>query len=187
MKVHDLQLFLKSLAQPLTSAGGKKVADDLERAADGFNQFKDMSITEFCSFLDKANHFVTTGELPRTGGRSRTGARPAQGLSPEELRQKTQRLMELYERALDPDFSYDAVKQEIASLANLKVEELKQMARELNLTRSFRKKADILDALERMITERRASHERTQFRGAEEPASAPSPEGQPPVESAANR
>jgi hypothetical protein len=168
MKVHDLQLFLKSLAHPLTSAGGKKVADDLERAADGLNQFKDMSITDFCGFLDKANHFVSTGQLPPSGrGRS---ARPARASNEEDVRRKTQRLMELYEKALDPDFSYDAVKQEIKDLDHLKVEELKQMARELNITRSFRRKGDILDALERKITERRASQERTQFRPGEEPS-----------------
>jgi hypothetical protein len=167
MKVHDLQLFLKSLAQPLTSSGGKKVAEDLERAADGLNQFKEMTITDFCGFLDKANHFVTTGQLPPTGGRSRTQPKVS---NPEDVRRKAQRLMELYERALDQDFSYDAVKQEIKELASLKVDELKQIAREMNITKGFRRKGDVLDALERKITDRRASQERTQFRPGDETA-----------------
>lgn len=178
MKVHDLQQFIRALAQPLTVAGAKKVADDLVRAADGLNQFQEMTIVDFCSFLDKANHFVTTGELPRSGKRPA----PRRGGSEEEVRQKAQRLMELYERAIDADFSYDNVKQEVRALANLRVDDLKQIARELNMTRSFRKKEDILDALERHITERRATHERTQFRaptdGARpEPAAAAPAEG----------
>jgi hypothetical protein len=161
MKVHDLQQFLRSLAQPLTAAGGKKVADDLERAAGGFEQFRDMSITDFCNFLDKANHFVTTGALPKSG---RGAPRKAAGLSEEELRQKTQRLMEMYEKALDADFSYEQVKEEVKGLDKLTVGALKQIAKEMGINRSFRKKADVLDALERKITERRASHERNQFR-----------------------
>jgi hypothetical protein len=175
MKVHDLQQFLRSLALPLTSAGGKKAADDLEKAAEGLNLFRDMSIPEFAGFLDKANHFVTTGELPLTGGRPRAGAKKAPENNAEELRQKTQRLMEMYEKALDPDFSYDAVKQEIKNLNSLKFDELKQIARDLNLAKSFRRKADVLDALERRITERRATHERNQFRPTSEEPAAPSP------------
>jgi hypothetical protein len=167
MKVHDLQQFIKALTQPLTAAGGKKAADDLQRAADGLNQFQDMTIVDFCSFLDRANHLVTTGELPKS---SRRPAAPKTVVSAEQIQQKTQRLAELYERALDPDFSYDAVKQEVRGLANLKVDELKQIARDLNITRAFRKKDDILDALERRITERRATQERTQFRPPEETA-----------------
>jgi len=175
MKVHDLQQFLKSLAQPLTAAGGSKVAADLERAADGLDQFRDMSVADFCGFLDKANHFVTTGELPKTGSRSRAKPRVDDA---EELRQKTQRLMELYEKALDSDFSYDAVKQEVRGMSNLTVGQLKQIARELDLTRSFRRKDDVLDALERKITERRATHERNQFRPGETP-STPEPAAMP--------
>jgi hypothetical protein len=170
MKVQELQQFINSLAQPLASGGATQIAKDLERAAAGLTQFNDMTIVEFCGFLDKANHFVTTGALPKRG--SRSGASRAQASNPEEIRQKTQRLMELYERALDAEFSFDGVKQEVRGLANLKVEELKQIAREMGLNRSFRKKDDILDALERRITERRATQDRSQGRPGEEPAQA---------------
>src|SRR4051812_23478638 len=114
MKVTDLQQFLRSLAQPLTSAGGKKAADDLDRAAGGLDPFREMSVPEFADFLARADHLVRTGELPTTGGRSRGSRSSAPKVSSEQkVKDATQRVMALVERASGDDFNHATVRQEI--------------------------------------------------------------------------
>ena len=57
------------------------------------------------------------------------------------MRQKTHALMEMYEKLLDPDFSYDAVKEEIKSLSHLQGREPKtDCPRPEPHTKSFRRK-----------------------------------------------
>lgn len=150
MNVNELQQFLRSLAQPLTLAGGKKLADDLERAAAGMEHVREMSITEFADFLERAEHLVRTGELPPSGKASRASRAPKAG-SEERVKEASQRLASMIERASDDDFEFENARIEIQALNSLTIGELHQVAQELNITRKFRTKNDLLEALERLV------------------------------------
>jgi hypothetical protein len=147
MKVQELQQFLRSLAQPLEAAGGKRIGDDLVKAAEGLEPFKEKTISDFCNFLSRVGeHFVQHGELPRAGRK-----RSEKAGDEQKIREATQRVMALYDRAQDTGLSGDAVRQEMEQLNGLTLPELKQVAQELNITKSFRTKQDALDEIEGKI------------------------------------
>lgn len=160
MNVTDLQQFLRSLAQPLTSAGGRKAADDLEKAVQGMEPFREMSVQQFSEFLARAEHLVRTGELPTTGGRSRSRSGQPRPGSEEQVKEATQRVLDLYEQAQEPDFNPESARQTVQELNRLTLNELKLVARELDLNRSYRTKEDALNDIERKITGRRDETER---------------------------
>lgn len=160
MNVTDLQQFLRSLAQPLNGAGARKVADDLEKVVQGMEPFREMNMQQFSEFLARADHLVRTGELP-AGGRSRGRSGQPRPGSEEQVREATQRVLDLYERAQDPDFNPESARQMVQEMNSLTLNELKLVARELDLNRSYRTKEDALNDIERKITGRRDETERS--------------------------
>jgi hypothetical protein len=158
MTIADLQSFLRSLAPVLSSAGGSKVAGDLERLANGLATFQSLTIAQFVDFLVRAEDYARTGIVPVQGGRSRKPAKPSGAAVAEAARL----VKSLYEQALQPSFRLDEVDRELRVLAKLKVEELKLVAKELNMAALPRKKADILADIGRKIKGRREFLDRSE-------------------------
>jgi hypothetical protein len=165
MQVADLQQFVRSLGTTLQSAGAKSAAGDLEKAAAGLEPFKDMGIAQFGDFLAQAETYARTGVLPTTGkSRTRAPKAPPQD-SAEKVRNATQRVQDLYERAIDPGMQYAAIDTEIKAIdKSLKKDELVQVARNFGISKALKSKKDATEEILRKINERKESHERTQFR-----------------------
>lgn len=163
MTVHDLQQFVSSLAVPLAAAGAKKAADDLRLTVAGIEPFKDLTIPQFNDFLAKAESYARTGILPMTSsGRAKKPAAGASG--PEKVREASQRVLALYERAIDPELQYSAIDAEIKSLERgLSKDEAIEVAREIGIAKSLKTKKAALEEIARKIKDRKESHERTQF------------------------
>jgi hypothetical protein len=161
MKIADLQSFLRSLAPVLSSSGGAKVATDLDRMAQGLTPFQSLTIAEFADFLAKADEYVRTGIVPTKPGKAKAPARSSADLVQEALRLARS----LYDTALDANFRFEAVDVAMAGLKKLKVDDLKKVAKELDIFSVPKKKDDIIAEIGRKIKGRREFHDRTRMDG----------------------
>jgi hypothetical protein len=159
MNVAELQSFLRSLAGPLASSGGKKAADDLARAAVGLQPFAQMTVAQFADFLQQAEEYHRTGLLPAKGG----GRKKAAATDPQKISKAVDQLRELYERAGNDSVDYSTIEREVAAVGKLKKDELISVAREFGISSSLKTKKDAAEAIGRRIRDRKESVQRTQF------------------------
>jgi len=163
MNVRELQQFLQSLRQPLSTAGGKKVADDLERACAGLEPFGDMPIAQFADFLAAAESYARTGVVP-TSGRAKAAGRSPKAVDSQAVEAAAERVKSLYERVSAPEVTYSLIEAEVKRLNKEFVKDaLLEIARQLGISGSFRTKKAALDEILRRMTERKESYERTRF------------------------
>lgn len=173
MKISDLQSFLRSLSPVLANAGGAKVAADLNRMADGLTPFQPLTIAEFADFLGKADQYARTGVVPAKGSKGKAPART----SDEAVNEAVNLANSLYDKALAPSFRFEDVDEALTALKKLKVEELKRVAKELNIFSVPRKKDDIIAEIGRKIKGRREFHDRTRMDNAASTLFAATPRG----------
>jgi hypothetical protein len=160
MKVADLQSFLRSLAGPLAASGGKSVAAEFDRAADGLQPFDAMTVAQFADFLHQAEEYHRTGLLPaKAGGRKK----PAVASDPQRISRAVDQLRDLYERAGNDTVDYSTIEREVAAVGKLKRDELVAVAREFGISSPLKTKKDAAEAIRRRITDRKESVQRTQF------------------------
>ncbi len=165
MNVKDLQQFLRSLQQPLSTSGAKSVANDLDRMCGGLEPFQSLSIAQFTEFLAKADSYARTGIVPTTGRAKASGTRrAAKTVDPEAIRAATERMCSLYERVTSPEVDYGTIDAEIKKLdKQFAKAAVLEIARGFGITGSLKTKKAALEEISRRMTERKESHERTQF------------------------
>ncbi len=163
MKVTELQSFVRTLAQPLSSVGvSKTVCADLERVAAGFEPFGHMTMAQLADFLVKAEEYHRTGVLAAPAKPTRAKAAKASALSIPEA---VQRVQKMYAQAADPALTYAAIDAEIKQLDNaLNKEQALAVAKESGVAITPKTKKAALEEIKRRIVDRKGSYERTQFR-----------------------
>jgi alpha-glucuronidase len=165
MNVKDLQQFLCSLQQPLSTSGAKKAADDLDRACAGLAPFGDLSVAQFADFLAKADSYARTGVVPTTGRAKAPGARSAaKAVDPEAVRAAVEHISSLYERVAGPDVDYTTIDAEVKKLDKQFTKDgVIEIARGFGISGSLKSKKAALEEIQRRMSERKESYERTQF------------------------
>ncbi len=163
MKVAELQSFVKTLVQPLSSVGvSKTVCGNLESVAAGLELFRDLTIAQFADFLAKAEEYQRTGVLSAPAKSARVKkAKP----SPISVPEAVQRVRDMYERATDPTLTYPAIDAEIDKLEVLSKDGILAVAKEMGFTLSTKNKKTkkaVRDEIKRRIVDRKASFERVQ-------------------------
>src|SRR5207244_3978074 len=124
MRVAELQAFVRGLAAPLTAAGAKQAATDLERAAACLEAFRDFTIAQWADFLAQAESYARTGVLS-AGQRSRRAAPVADR---SRVQAAAQLVLALSERAVAEDLAYTAIDAEIKKLGKLTKDEVLNLA-----------------------------------------------------------
>jgi len=153
MTVADVQRLVLQLQEWLTAVGGKQVAADLARFADGLGPFADRSVADFCDLLNRAAD--PPAETPKAG-KGRT--RPA---DPERIRVALAGLRAMSDRATDPDLTYDAIRAEIDRLAaDLTKDEGLEVAREFGVSVAGKSKVAALQEVGSRISDRKAMHDK---------------------------
>ena len=170
MNVAALQQFLRSLAQPMQSAGAsQKVVAELEEAGQALEPFKDLDFAQFALFLRQADEYRRTGVLP-------TPARPARatrGLDPARLHELAQRATQLKERAAGADGPAEAIDAEFErlDLKGLSKKDVVTVARELGVRTTVRMTQDeVIDAIRRWALGRQETPAAAQTDGSAEAA-----------------
>lgn len=161
MKVAELQSFLANLAGPVAASGGKKVADEIARAAGGLQPFAQMTVAQFADFLAQAEEYHRTGILPVKSTGRRKAAAPA---DPQKVARAVEQLRDLYERAGSGALDYSTIETDVGRInKGLKKDELIQAARDFGITAPLKTKKNAAEAIQRRITDRKESVQRTQF------------------------
>lgn len=163
MRVAELQAFLRSLIGPLEAAEAKKsILDDLARACDGLDPFKDNTIGDFAGFLVRAEEYARTGLLPVV-------AKPAS--KPRTTKPKTPKITvevatalvnDLYENAISDDLTHEMIAERIKTLSDLSAKDLETLAKNFGAT-AFKPKPKALEAIRDKISRRKSTHVRTMF------------------------
>lgn len=160
MHVSAIQQFLRSLIEPLRASEAKQaILNDLELACAALDPFHARTLKEFADFLKRADEYDRTGVLkppPTAGGRAPRGPKPPT-LS---MARALAIVNELYANATAEDLNLDRIQAELKPLDTLKKPELDQLAEQFGVGKQKTKKA-ALDAIERKITDRRNSFQRT--------------------------
>lgn len=157
MKVAELQEFIRSLAQPLQSAGARGPANDLERVRAGLEPFKELAVGEFADFLVRAHRFTQEGTVPVKGK-----TRPKPAADAEKVRAAAQQVQSLCEQALEaalPDAMLDAEMKKLER--GLSTEELLEVVRQLALPEGPKTKKDALAAIRQKVAGRKPAPEAT--------------------------
>jgi hypothetical protein len=163
MNVCDLQQFLRSLSQPLSVSGAKKIADELARACAGLEPFRDLTIAQFADFLGNADEYARTGIVPTTL-RPRAAKAGAKTGDPQALANAVEHMRVLYSRVTSPEVTYATIDTEMKQLdKQFKKEEIIEIARSIGIQGSLRTKRAAVDEITRCMTERKESFQRTQF------------------------
>lgn len=163
MNVHDLQQFLRSLSQPLSVSGAKKIADDLERACTGLEPLRDLTIAQFADFLGQADEYARTGIVPTTG-RLKAAKAGTKASDPQALAHAVEHMRVLYSRVTSPDVTYSTIDTELKQLdKQFKKDELFEIARAVGIQGTLKTKRTAVDEMKRCLTERKESFQRTQF------------------------
>ena len=165
MNVKDLQQFLQSLKQPLSTCGAKRVSDELDRMCAGLEPFKDLPIAQFSEFLANAETYARTGVVPTTSRRKGSARRQAgKTADPEAIRTATEQMNSLYERVTSPEVDYGTIDAEVKKLdRQFSKDAILEIARGFGITTNLKTKKAALEEIRRRLNERKESHERTQF------------------------
>lgn len=163
MNIKDVQEFLRSLSRPLSTAGAKKAAEDLERMCAGLEPFRDLGVTQFADFLARAEQYARTGVVPSAGpGRS---FRPKpQLLDSQALAAAVEHVRSLYERVSSPEVTYSTLEAEVRRLdKQFSKDAVIEIAKGLGIGVALRTKKAALDEIHRCLRERKETYERTRF------------------------
>lgn len=160
MNVSELQSFLGSLREPIASSGGKKVADELQRAVEGLGPFATMTIADFGVFLQQAEEYHRTGILPvKASGRKKKAA-----ADPEKISKLAQEVLSLYERAIDESVGYAMIEAEVKKIEKqVTAGEAKELAKEVGISGTPKTKKAAIEEILRKINRRKESFQRTSF------------------------
>jgi len=165
MNVNDLQQFFRSLSQPLSASGAKRAADDLERACDCLQPFGSLTIAQFADFLVAADEYARTGIVPTTGRAKSAGAKAAaKAGDPQALATAVEQVRSLYDRVTSPEVTYATIEAEVKRLdKQFKKDDLLEIAKAIGISGKLRTKKDAVVEIQRSMTERKESFERTRF------------------------
>jgi hypothetical protein len=157
VKVAELQEFLRSLSQPLQSAGARGPANDLERVRAGLEPFKELAVGEFADFLVRAHRFTVEGTVP-----VKSKTRPKPVADAEKVRAAAQQVQSLCEQALEagvPETTLDAEMKKLEKA--LSTEDLLEVVRQLALPEGTKTKKDALAAIRQKIAGRKPAPQAT--------------------------
>jgi hypothetical protein len=158
VNVDELQLHLSNLAHLLENAGAGKTANALTGLRQRLQPYRDRKLTDLLALLDQAEEIVRTGTPP-----PRKGAGGKKKADPQALEAAGNRIVELYQRAKDPDVTRDHIEAAFAELERLDptLTKLKELAKRLDITRTL-KKADAIGVMKQAVLERKGAFQRVE-------------------------
>jgi hypothetical protein len=156
--VAELQLLLNDLGKFLRAAESSRVAGELEEICAKLQPFREYRLRAFADFLVKADEY-SRGVLAPKPARSR--ARKSKS-DPQAIDQACQQLVQLYDRAVEPDVSVELIEAAVATLESLDAPKarLDELARSMGFAQKFRSKADVLKAVRQKIVGRKGAFDR---------------------------
>jgi hypothetical protein len=131
----------------------------------GLEPFRDLTVAQFADFLANAETYARTGVVPATGRAKSSAAKsPAKAADPQALAAAVERMRSLYDRVTSAEVTYAAVESELKRVdKQFKKDECLEIARQFGVTGTLKSKKAALEEIQRLMTERKESFERTRF------------------------
>lgn len=161
MNADELQLHLSDLGQLLRNAGGRKTGDALAEFCQRLQPYRERRLQDLMDLLDKAEEIVRTGTpgtpLPRGRGRAPKN-------DPEVVERICNRIVDLYNRAKEPEVSREQIETAFVELEglNLTVAQLQYLASRIDIQQKLRAKRALVDRMKTTILERKGAFDRVQ-------------------------
>jgi hypothetical protein len=165
MNVDNVRQFLQSLSRPLSQSGAKKAAEDLERMCAGLEPFRELSVAQFADFLVSAEAYARTGVVPTTGRAKSSAAKAgARGTDPQALAAAVEQIRSLYDRVTSTEVTYGTIEAEVKRLdKQFNKDGILEIAKGIGISAKLKTKKDALEEIQRRLSERKESFERTRF------------------------
>jgi hypothetical protein len=157
VNVDELQLLLSDFANLLRNAKARQVADTLEELCRALQPYRDRRLKDVIDLIAKAE------EVVRAGPQTARGRSTKQKADPAAIESLSNRIIDLYQRAKEPETTREVIQGTFAELENtgLSIAQLQAIARHMYITQKL-SKPKLLDAMKRAVLERKGSFERVQ-------------------------
>lgn len=158
MNADELQLHLSDLSQMLRNAGARKTGDALAEFCQRLQPFRERRLKDIMDLLDQADEIVRTG-TPPPRGRGR-----APKTDPQLAERICNQIVDLYNRAKEPEVSRDQIESAFVELEglNLTVPQLQSLASRIDIHQKLRAKKALVDRMKNSILERKGAFDRVQ-------------------------
>jgi hypothetical protein len=156
--VADLQKCLLSFSQFLTAVKGTQGSiTELELVRSKLDVFRDYSLKDFSDFLERAEAYWRSGEIPIQ--KLKPGQQSARKPKAPKVtfQDSSLQVRQMYNRATDDYLTRETIVATIQNIGGLKLNELKDIASQLDITQKFNKKDEYLKAIEHRILDRKGS------------------------------
>jgi hypothetical protein len=155
MTVGEFQLLLSELGRFLRACKSAAAAKEVEEVGAKLAGFRDYKLKAFGDLLVKAEEYARLGpqaKVPKVPKAPKAGAGKTKA-DPAALDQALLRLVQLYQQAIDPATTLDAVEAAVKSVQDLDPPKarLDELARKVGLEQKFKKKEDALKAVRQKI------------------------------------
>jgi hypothetical protein len=156
--VAELQVLFSNLGNFLRSSGAAGVGGELEFLGSKLTPFRDYKLKAFAEFLEKAEAYSRGALAPKT--RSSSAKKPK--VDPLEIERSCQRVLELYNKAIDPHVTVDQIEAAFTSLEQYDPTKarLDVLATSVGFSQKFKSKADCIKAIRQKILGRKGAFER---------------------------
>jgi len=162
MLVSQLIEFLDALIPPIRVTGGVKGANDLAKTTTALKPFASMKVEELAAFLELADQYHRTGELPTTVRAAKP--RKAATIDMDKVKSAAQQYSALYESSIDAGRDYTALEKDLKVIEkSVSAAEAKELASQLDLPKSLKAKTKIFAELKNRLFDRKESFQRTSF------------------------
>jgi hypothetical protein len=158
--VSELQILLSDLAKFLRNAASSAAAAELEYVSTRLTPFKDYKVKAFADFLGKADQIVREGAGPKKAPtKAGSGKRKT---DPAALDAACQSVLQLYDKAIDPNVTLEQITAAVQSLEDLDPAKAKlvELAQKMGYSQKFKTKADVLKAIRQKIMGRKGAFDR---------------------------
>ena len=157
MTVAELQLLLSDLGKFLRASQSARAAGELEYISEKLSPFKGYQLKAFGDFLVKAEEYSRGVPAPKKA----KGGRKSKA-DPAAVDQACQRVLHLYDQAIDPKTTIDDITSAVQALQELDPPKgkLDELARQMGYSQKFKSKADVLKAIRQKMLGRKGAFDR---------------------------
>jgi hypothetical protein len=154
MTVGEFQLLLSDLVRLLRTLKATVAAKEVEEVGTKLAAFKDYKLKAFGDLLAKAEEYARLG--PQAGVPKAAGKTKAVGKAkadPAAIDQACLRLLQLYNQAIDPSTTLDAIEAAVKAVKDLDPPRAKldELAQKIGIGQKFKTKDDVLKAVRQKI------------------------------------
>ena len=157
MTVAELHVFLLDLSKFLRSSDAAKPAGEIEYLCVKLLPFREMRLKDFGNILTTSEE-RSKGALPSPKVHTSKKAK----VDPATIRESCNRVIDLYNRAVDPSVTIDQIEEALGKLESNDPPKptLDAFAKQMGFEQKFKSKAEVLKAIRQRIIGRKGAADR---------------------------